>query len=169
MEQISVSKAEQAATQPAHSGRPRPPARLRHARAAAAIIVTGVLLPLGTLSNRSSARDSGSASWDHKAAAAYLDQRTSGWMRGMGAIDQGTFCISCHTGLPYALARSALRADLGEREPCSTERQLLESVTKRVRLWKEVQTFLSGPTESGAPRRCSTLWSWSLMMPPTAP
>jgi squalene-hopene/tetraprenyl-beta-curcumene cyclase len=86
-------------------------------------------------------------SWDSKAAAAYLDQRTTGWTRG-GAIDHGTFCISCHTALPYALARSALRADLGERAPSPTERQLLDSVTKRVRLWKDVQPFLSGPTES---------------------
>jgi squalene-hopene/tetraprenyl-beta-curcumene cyclase len=87
-------------------------------------------------------------SWDRKAAAAYLDQRTSWWIHNMGAIDHGTFCISCHTGLPYALARSALRADMGERDPTPTERQLLDSVTRRVRLWKEVQPFLSGPTES---------------------
>jgi squalene-hopene/tetraprenyl-beta-curcumene cyclase len=88
------------------------------------------------------------AAWDSKAAAAYLDQRTTGWMQHMGAIDHGTFCISCHTGLPYALARSALRANLGERGVSPTEQQMLDSVTKRVRLWKEVQPFLSGPTES---------------------
>ena len=86
-------------------------------------------------------------SWNRKAAAAYLDQRTTGWMHNMGAIDHGTFCVSCHTGLPYALTRSALRADLAETAPSPTERALLDSVTKRVRLWKEVKPFLSGPTE----------------------
>jgi len=88
------------------------------------------------------------ATWDARATANYLDQRTTGWMRGMGAIDHGTACISCHTGLPYALARSALRTDLGEQGLSPVERQLLDSVTKRVRLWTEVKPFLSGPTES---------------------
>jgi squalene-hopene/tetraprenyl-beta-curcumene cyclase len=69
-------------------------------------------------------------------------------MHNMGAIDHGTFCISCHTGVPYVLSRSALRATPGERDLSATERQLLDSVTKRVRLWKEVQPFLSGPNES---------------------
>src|SRR5690348_15377694 len=123
MEHISVSKADQGATEPGQSGRQRPPVGIRQAQAAAAIIATAVLLPLGTLTNATSARDSGPSSWDSNAAAAYLDQRSSGWMRGMGAIDHGTFCISCHTGLPYALARSALRAGLGEPGPSSTERQ----------------------------------------------
>jgi squalene-hopene/tetraprenyl-beta-curcumene cyclase len=89
-----------------------------------------------------------SLSWNRQAAAAYLDQRTSWWMHNMGAIDHGTFCISCHTALPYALARSALRTNQDAQNPSPTERQLLDSVTKRVRLWKEVQPFLSGPTES---------------------
>src|SRR5262249_18658975 len=113
-----------------------------------ALILLGACLALGTLPGRSSALDTGSASWNSKAAGDYLDQRTNRWMRSMGAIDHGTFCISCHTALPYALARPALRSDLGERGPSSTERQLLESVTKRVRLWKEVQPFLRGPPES---------------------
>lgn len=86
-------------------------------------------------------------SWNRKAAAAYLDQRTTSWTHN-GAIDHGTFCISCHTALPYALARSVLHTELGEQGPSPTERRLLESVTKRVRLWKVVQPFLSGPTES---------------------
>src|SRR5579871_1810379 len=61
-------------------------------------------LMLGACSNPRPARANGAASWDAGRAAAYPDQRTSGWMRGMGAIDHGTFCISCHTALPYALA-----------------------------------------------------------------
>jgi squalene-hopene/tetraprenyl-beta-curcumene cyclase len=87
-----------------------------------------------------------SATWNRKAAADYLDQRTARWIHGMGAIDHGTFCVSCHTGLPYALARASLRSS--EREVSPIERELLDSVTKRVRHWKEVQPFLSGPTES---------------------
>jgi squalene-hopene/tetraprenyl-beta-curcumene cyclase len=83
-----------------------------------------------------------SSSWNPKAAAAYLDQRESWWMAWPPAArDHGTFCVSCHTAVPYALARPALRAALGEETPSQNERMLLENVTKRVRLWKEVKPF----------------------------
>jgi squalene-hopene/tetraprenyl-beta-curcumene cyclase len=105
-------------------------------------------LMMGAASSPRLARAAGPASWDAGRAAAYLDQRTTWWMRGMGAIDHGTACVSCHTALPYALARSALNARLGEPSPSPVQRQLLDSVTKRVRLWQEVQPFLNAPTES---------------------
>jgi squalene-hopene/tetraprenyl-beta-curcumene cyclase len=80
--------------------------------------------------------------WNQKAAAAYLDQRQSWWMEWpRAARDHGTFCISCHTALPYALSRSALRLPLGEESPSVNERALLDNVSKRVRLWKEVAPF----------------------------
>jgi squalene-hopene/tetraprenyl-beta-curcumene cyclase len=81
-------------------------------------------------------------SWDPKAAAAYLDQRAAWWITWPAAArDDGTFCVSCHTAVPYALARPALRAALGQDAPNSAEQKLLSSVTKRVRRWKEVKTF----------------------------
>jgi len=60
------------------------------------------------------------------------------------ARDRGTFCVSCHTSVPYALARPSLRAALGEKTPSPNERRLLENVVKRVRLWKEVEPFYNG-------------------------
>ena len=84
------------------------------------------------------------SAWDKKAAAAYLDQRQSWWMEWpKAARDHETFCVSCHTAVPYALARPALRKALGEENPSANERRLLENVVKRVRLWKEVQPFYS--------------------------
>lgn len=81
-------------------------------------------------------------SWDPKAAAAYLDRRQSWWIEWPRAQrDHGTFCVSCHTAVPYALSRSALRTILAEQTPSPNERRLLDSVTKRVRLWKEVEPF----------------------------
>src|SRR5215472_8873304 len=81
-------------------------------------------------------------SWDPKAAAAYLDRRESWWMEWPRAQrDHETFCVSCHTAVPYALSRSALRTALAEQPPSPNERRLLDSVTKRVRLWKEVEPF----------------------------
>jgi squalene-hopene/tetraprenyl-beta-curcumene cyclase len=82
--------------------------------------------------------------WDAKAAAGYLDQRAAWWMSWDRAQrDHGTFCISCHTAVPYAMARATLRGALGEQAPSAAEQRLIENVTKRVRLWKEVAPFYS--------------------------
>jgi len=59
----------------------------------------------------------------------------------VAARDHETFCVSCHTAVPYALSRPALRGALGEEAPSLNERKLLENVIKRVRLWKEVGPF----------------------------
>jgi squalene-hopene/tetraprenyl-beta-curcumene cyclase len=83
-----------------------------------------------------------SPSWSGKAAAAYLDGRLNWWMDWpRAARDHDTFCVSCHTVAPYALGRPALRAALAEQSLSPTERRLLDNVTKRVRLWKEVAPF----------------------------
>lgn len=83
-------------------------------------------------------------SWDQKAAAAYLDRRQEWWMAWPKAQrDHDTFCVSCHTAVPYALSRPALRNVLAEQTPSANERRLLDNVTKRVRLWKEVAPFYS--------------------------
>ena len=96
--------------------------------------------------------DADDASWNAKAAAAYLDQRQAWWMSWPSAArDHGTFCISCHTAVPYALARPALRATLAERDGSANERQLLENVDKRVELWSQVGPFYDDETD-GAPK-----------------
>jgi squalene-hopene/tetraprenyl-beta-curcumene cyclase len=83
-----------------------------------------------------------STSWNPKAAAAYLDQRAEWWIAWHGATrDQGTFCVSCHTALAYALSRPALRAALGEKTPSANERRILDNVTKRVRGWRQMKPF----------------------------
>src|SRR5215469_4011417 len=77
--------------------------------------------------------------WNAKAAAAYLDQRERWWMSWPEAArEHGTFCVSCHTAVPYALARPVLRKALGEQTPTDDERKLLENTAKRVRLWKQI-------------------------------
>src|SRR5215467_10497450 len=83
-------------------------------------------------------------SWDQKAAAAYLDRRQEWWMSWPRAQrDHDTFCVSCHTVVPYALSRQALRKALAEQGPSQKEQRLLDNVTKRVRLWKEIAPFYS--------------------------
>jgi squalene-hopene/tetraprenyl-beta-curcumene cyclase len=94
----------------------------------------------------------GAGSWNPKAAAAYLDGRIAWWIAWPSAArDHETFCISCHTAAPYAMARAALRADLAEQGPSANERKVLDNVIKRVRMWKEVEPFY--PDEKrGAPK-----------------
>jgi squalene-hopene/tetraprenyl-beta-curcumene cyclase len=80
--------------------------------------------------------------WNRKAAAAYLDQRSTWWTTWPNAQrDHGTFCVSCHTALPYALARPALRQSLGETGPSPTEAALVANVTTRVMAWRDVEPF----------------------------
>jgi squalene-hopene/tetraprenyl-beta-curcumene cyclase len=81
-------------------------------------------------------------SWDASAAASYLDGRMNWWINWPSAArDHGTFCVSCHTVVTYAIGRPALRASLAEQGPSPAERQLLENVTKRVQMWADVEPF----------------------------
>ncbi|MGH9741850.1 MAG: hypothetical protein ACRD51_05805 [Candidatus Acidiferrum sp.] len=97
---------------------------------------------------QSQAKNTGT--WNPQAAAHYLDQREAWWMGWQGAArDHGTFCISCHTALPYALSRAALRGALHEDAPTIEETKFLDDVRKRVRLWNEIGTYYSDQ-ENGA-------------------
>jgi squalene-hopene/tetraprenyl-beta-curcumene cyclase len=46
--------------------------------------------------------------------------------------DRQTRCLSCHTALPYALARPALRRVLGETSPTTHELRIVETVHARM-------------------------------------
>ena len=114
--------------------------RITARMALASACVTGVALSL-TLT----AADS--PSWDRKAAARVLDERQTWWASFPSAQrDHGTFCVSCHTTLPYALARPRLRASIGDRLASSTETALMENVLKRVRQWNEIAPFYPDQT-----------------------
>jgi len=91
-------------------------------------------------------------SWNAQAAAGYLDGRMGWWAAWPSAArDHETFCISCHTTLPYALGRPALRGVLGEREPSGNEKAFLANISKRVALWSVVEPFYSD-AKNGAPK-----------------
>lgn len=109
-------------------------------------------LLLLTLAGGSLLQAADSKTWDAKAAAAYLDGRMGWWAAWKPAArDHDTFCVSCHTTLPYALGRPAMRGGLGEAKPSAEERQFLDNMEKRVSLWDEVKPFYdakSGPTKA---------------------
>jgi len=80
--------------------------------------------------------------WDRAAAARYLDQRETWWQNWPRAQkDHGTVCISCHTQVPYAMVRPALRRDLGEATISAPENAMLASVEKRVTNWSDMTPF----------------------------
>lgn len=92
------------------------------------------------------------ATWNGKSAATYLDQRADWWSTwSRSQRDHGTYCTSCHTSLPYALARPALWSVLGETGPSAEERKMIANITTRVRGWNEMAPFYnekSGPGKS---------------------
>ena len=108
------------------------------------ICVLGTCLVAGLFKTSSAPETKATSAWNPTGAAAYLDQREGWWAAWpIAARDHGTFCVSCHTAVPYALSRPALRAALAETAPSLNERILLDNITKRVRLWKEVEPFYS--------------------------
>ncbi len=109
--------------------------------------VVGMCLALGPSRAESQTAPTQSAEWRQTAAAEYLDARQAWWMNWpRAARDHGTSCVSCHTTLPYALARPALRSALGETGPPITEAHMLEGVRKRVELWNEIDPFYPDQT-----------------------
>jgi hypothetical protein len=85
------------------------------------------------------------AVWDKdaKAAAAkYLDAREVWWQSWPRAQkDHGTVCLSCHTNVPYALARPVLRDALDEDKVADPEQAMLNSILTRVKLGKDAKPF----------------------------
>ena len=80
--------------------------------------------------------------WNAEAAARYLDGRAAAWKAHHETQrSHDTACISCHTGLPYLLARPELRRVLGEAAWPSPETALVSDVEKRTRLWAEVEPW----------------------------
>ncbi len=108
-----------------------------------ALRLLGLCLIAGAISacSHTAAKET-NASWDPKAAESYLDQREVTWMGWIPAQqDRGTFCVACHTAVPYALARPALRKTLTEGGLSVDEGKLIDNVTKRVQLWSEIGPF----------------------------
>jgi squalene-hopene/tetraprenyl-beta-curcumene cyclase len=73
------------------------------------------------------------ARWKPGEAAKYLDEREKAWF-GYAK------CISCHSGLPYALARPALRKLEGANTPAEPQSKLLAQTKVRIANWKKLDS-----------------------------
>jgi squalene-hopene/tetraprenyl-beta-curcumene cyclase len=80
--------------------------------------------------------------WDKARAAQYLDGRGENWFkfgganRGEGAT--ASHCVSCHTLLPFALARPVLRRLSNEKSPTEWETKILQQTKSRVANWDQL-------------------------------
>lgn len=111
-----------------------------------------LLAGLGFLAFPARAARNDTPAWNAKAAAAYLDGELEWWSTWPNSQrDRDTFCVSCHTAAPYALARPALTAKLGEAGPSPQARRLFDNVARRVRLWNEVAPYYPDQTR-GIPK-----------------
>jgi squalene-hopene/tetraprenyl-beta-curcumene cyclase len=119
---------------------------------AALALVPAGLLASAVLMVRTPAEAAGSDSWNARSAAAYMDARQAWWRSWPSAArDHDTVCVSCHSALPYALARPALHAALNEQGPSPNESKLLDDVVKRVRAWKDMEPWYPDQTR-GLPK-----------------
>ena len=124
--------------------------RVNRLSASIAVLCLALMVSLaGSLSARG--EDVG-VSWDPGKAASYLDSRAVWWSEWSGAArDHGTYCISCHTTLPYALARPRLRALLHEARPSAAEGRIMDNLLTRVKLGRDSEPFYPDQTR-GIPK-----------------
>ena len=107
-------------------------------RLLAVSMVAAGLSPLLFSADTASSKSGSAPAWNHQAADAYLDARLTWWSQwSNSARDHGTFCVSCHTVAPQAMARLIS----GAKAPSEIEGKLISNVTTRVRLWDEVAPY----------------------------
>jgi squalene-hopene/tetraprenyl-beta-curcumene cyclase len=106
----------------------------------------GIFLPLLLLplAGASDVLENSPTGWNADLAAKYLDERAQTWFAFSGA-DRGQgadkiSCVSCHTLLPYVLARPTLRKLTAQNEPHAFEAKVLEQISRRVEHWDELDS-----------------------------
>jgi squalene-hopene/tetraprenyl-beta-curcumene cyclase len=99
-----------------------------------------VFLAFATLTS-AQATTAAAGGWNREAAAAYLDHRMDEWFAKGEQLRTGegrTTCVSCHTVIPYALARPALRRAMNgslSTAPTLQEARLVDETSRRVQTY----------------------------------
>jgi len=108
------------------------------------LIALAAALLMASLSVGASAPGDDLAAWDKAAAARYLDARMDVWWQKAKPLKSGettTKCLSCHTAIPYALARPALRQAMGVTAATAHETTILDTVRTRLAHLDNQQPF----------------------------
>jgi squalene-hopene/tetraprenyl-beta-curcumene cyclase len=103
----------------------------------ASIIFCVTLLGIAITARQGVPRDDGPApgGWDQEGAARYLDERMDIWFAKAKKLQTGeaeTTCVSCHTTVPYVLARPALRRAMRVSAATPQEIKIIQETTQRV-------------------------------------
>jgi squalene-hopene/tetraprenyl-beta-curcumene cyclase len=102
----------------------------------------------------------GNPGWKPDQAARYLDEREKTWFafdsRGQGS--NKSTCVSCHSVLPYALARPALRKLIGAESPAEWETRLLAQTRMRVENWPRLDSEAFGLFYDDSDRKKTESW-----------
>jgi squalene-hopene/tetraprenyl-beta-curcumene cyclase len=107
------------------------------------VIVASIVSAMGILTSVA-LLVAGEVDWNKTKAGEYLDTRCKSWFeyqpadRGEGATRSS--CICCHTIVPYALARPALRKIVGGDEATEFEKRFLAQTQMRVRAWRDLDS-----------------------------
>ena len=118
--------------------------RTRTALVAAAGLLTSSLALGAGAPPADTAFDAAAAARYAAAAARYLDARMDIWWqkaKPLKTVGGETKCLSCHTALPYAMARPVLRRALGEAAPTAHETKILDTVRTRLSHLDDQQPF----------------------------
>jgi squalene-hopene/tetraprenyl-beta-curcumene cyclase len=98
-----------------------------------ALALTVLLTCTGAAAAQEAEPAAGKSGWKPQEAGKYLDDRQQVWF-GYAK------CLSCHSGLPYALSRPVLRKFVGANTPTEQETKLLAQIRRRVANWKNLDT-----------------------------
>jgi squalene-hopene/tetraprenyl-beta-curcumene cyclase len=100
------------------------------------VLVAGLAVAIAVaIGTRPAATQSNQVRWDAASAARYLDARMDTWWRNAKVLKTGTAderCLSCHTAVPYVMARPRLRRLLGDHTLTAHESRIVNTVTARV-------------------------------------
>ena len=117
---------------------------LSRLRSAVVLIAALLVCPLARAGGEST-------NWKPEEAGKYLDERQKAWF---GSAK----CVSCHSGLPYALGRPALRKLVGAKTPSEQETKLLAQIQLRVANWKNLDSKEFGLYYSDSVERRKQSW-----------
>jgi squalene-hopene/tetraprenyl-beta-curcumene cyclase len=132
-------------------------------------IAIALVLAIAPHPSKLRGEDSETRAWSPHAAAKYLDGRAQWWLGWSGAArGQGTACLSCHTTVPFALARPVLGDKLREKVAGTAEKTLSGILEKRVENWEKIVAD-AGPDKNpfvpfyGGKRKPSALGTESVL------
>lgn len=108
------------------------------------VVCSLIVMGAAAVATTSSGSAGAAEDWNREAAAAYLDGRMDLWWTRAKSLRTGSGeakCLSCHTAVPYALARPALRRSLGVTSATAHETRIVETARQRTEHLADEQPY----------------------------